>query len=223
MGEGEYAGSLHIKSIRLMETSQNFEKVISAMTALDILISDVLLPSTYKHGKIISSLFNHILNDELDQKFNPYIIETFKLFAANKQKIYIDLCELDRYNKQDDGTLVNLIVNELKAFGYFDEYSECEMNMGNINILKPQLFDIFKNVNYLEIHTDIYKGYLFSLTEFLSVIEDTTVNEVWIKGGFMKQLWQSSSAIFIETYAKKNFDISYPGGSNSGKIWIKRN
>ena len=165
MGSRSTRLPLNINSIKVMETSSNLESVISAITALDILISDNDPPPTYNHGKTLSSLFNYLLNEKLDKKFNKYIYNTFKLFTASKQEIYIDLYELDDYNKNDDGKLVHLLVHELKAFDIFEEH---EFRTDNVNLLRPQLFSIFPNIKYISIWPS---NYIFSLSAFLSLIE----------------------------------------------------
>ena len=111
-------------SIMLMEISLNSEKVMSAITALNILVSSEKrdTPSTYKHSKIMSSLFNYILNDKLDRKFNQYIYRAIQVFTSYKQKIYINLNALDAYNMKDDRQFKSLIVNELKT--YDEAYEE---------------------------------------------------------------------------------------------------
>ena len=207
--------SLHINSIRLMETSLNLRKVISAITAFDFMISEgAIPPKTYFHGKMLSSLFNYILNDKLDKKWNKYILKTFKLFITNKKEIYIDLRKLHTYNEKDDGTLVSLIVNELKTFSGYEDYMMNMENNENVNILTPQLLNIFDNINDVYIDTqDIFdenKNYIFSLAELLSVIADTTVKTVRITGRrkWMKKLWESSSGKLVKIYARKKFDIS---------------
>ena len=223
MASSGYIWPLAINGIRLMETSSNLGKVISAIAALDVLIFDAFdIPSTYSHGKVISSIFNYILNDKLDEKFNKYIYQTFRLFSAQKQRFEIDLGRLDRYNEKDDGKLVNLIVNELQVFSEYDDYVGCDkyeeykVNIENINIITPQLFDVFKNINHVYIkadyhvrgNVDVDKHYIFSLLKLLSVIEGTTVHTVEIEAEWIEKLWESSAEIFVEAYAKKRFIIT---------------
>ena len=213
---------LNINSIRLMETSLNLEKAISAITVLDVLISPGSeQPSSYKHGKVLTSLFDYILHDKLDKKLNEYIYNTFNLFAKNKQKIYIDFPKLDAYNKNEDGNLVNLLVDKIHAF---DGNKEHGMNMDNINILRPEFFYVFPNINFVSITAwDMFEDghYVFSLSELLSLIQDTKLNTVRIESSeWMETLWESSSGIFIEMYAKKNFNIRMDG---EDILWIERN
>ena len=207
---------VNIHSIKLMKTSLNLEKVISAITTLDILISDECSPPlTYFHGKILSSLFSYILNDKLDRNFDKYILKTFKLFITNKQKLDINLPQLYNYNKKDDGKLVNLIVNELTAFSGYDEYQDCKMNMENINMARPQLFNIFKNVNYVSIYAS--NEFFLSLFELLSLIEGTIVHTVEIRAGnWINKLWESSSETFVEIFTNKNYNITM----NENDHWI---
>ena len=199
---------LDVYSIRLMETSLNLEEVISAITALDILMSPGTPPSTYFHGEVISSLFNCILYDNVDTKFTPYTLETFKLFARNKQKMHIDLRTLAKYNEKDDWKLVNVIINRLRSFAWNAEYN---MNIENVNMLKPELFNIFTNINDLVIEQSGGSPYFFSLFELLSLIQGTTVKTVKIKvwgPNWMEKLWKSSSGILVETFANKNFNLT---------------
>ena len=204
--------ALHINSIRIMETALNFEEVISAITALDLLISEFGRPSTYSHGQILSSLFNYILHGNLDKRFNKYIYDTFKLFTSNKQRIYIDFEDLDDYNENDDGKLVNLLVHRLQAvhkIKEFDGAAKYKTNMYNTNILTQQFLSIFPNLNYIRITASgIRKDFTFSLSELLSSIKYTTVKTVQITPSKeMKKLWESSSGILVEICQKENFSI----------------
>ena len=216
---------LQINTIRILQTASNLKTIISAMTAFDLLLFDTTdKPSTCHHGKLISSLFDYILHDKLDKKFNEYIYQTFKVFTKSKQKISIDLNQLFWYDEKDDGELVNLIVNNLTRFDFdvqkgYKEYEECRMNMDNINMLRPQLFNIFTNVNYLKIDASYY--YIFSLTELLSLMEGTTINTIEVRGQWMKILWESSSGIFAKTYENKNFNITIEDKYFTGCI-VKR-
>ena len=191
-----------------METAMNFETVISAITALDVLISGDSKTSSYKHGKVVSSLFNYILNDKLDKNFSKYIYDSFKLFTIKKQYIHINLWHLDKYNEKDDGKLVNLIVHKLKAF---DRSETCKMNMDNTNILTPQLLSIFPNLCYVQItasNIDGDKNYIFSLYELLSSIKNTKVNTVRIQSrNWVTKLWDSSSEMLVMGFEKQNFNI----------------
>ena len=155
----------------------------------------------------------------MDKKFNKYIRNTFELFASNKHEIRIDLPKLDKYNKHDDGQLVNLIINELTAFDFNGGY---KMNVKNTNILTPQLFNIFPKINSVFIEASDYgehKNYIFSLFELLSVIKDTTVNTVLFNGDWIKKLKESSSEIITKAYAIENFSITM---DNHGIVLIKR-
>ena len=197
------------------------ETAISAITALDILVSSPRagIPSTYKHGKTVTALFDCILNDTLHEKFNKYIYDTFRLFASTKQKMYISLTRMNVYNEKDDGKLVNLIVNELKEFIPVTDYA---MNMNNINILTPQLFNIFTNINYVNI--EAHKNHLFSFSELLSLIEGTAIDEVCVNGNWIKEVWESSSEMFVEIYARKNFNIKMEKDQwGHDELIIKRN
>ena len=226
---GDTFCGLNIDSIRLMESSTNLHKLISAITALDNCISNGFNQPSYNHGKTLSSLFNYVLNDKLNKKFNTFIYDTFDCFRYNKRKIWIDLYELDKYNKRDDGKLVDLIIHNLCGVVRSEDN---EMDMNDINMLRPQLFKAFPNIEYIRIYASDKRGkkdYIFCLSELLSLIEATSVNKVEIvtfKSGYpnaaltwTNKLWNVSSRVIIESFANKNFSIRYEGI----KLIIERN
>ena len=222
---GDTSNGLNIDSIRLMESSTNLHKVISAITALDICISSGPNPSSYNHGKTLSSLFNYVLNDKLNKTLNQFIYDTFDCFRYNKRKIWIDLYELDKYNKRDDGKSVDLIIHNLCGVIRSEDN---EINMNDINMLRPQLFKVFPNIDYIRISASNSRGtkdYIFCLSELLSLIEATSVNKVKIvtlksasndpqimkRIAWTNKLWNASSRAIIESFANKNFNIGYEG------------
>ena len=206
---------VYIESIRLIEHALDLQKVISAITALDISISERRPPPSYKHCKSLSLLFNYILNGKLDKNINRYVYNTFNHFRRNKQKILIDLDMLDQYKKtQSDGKFLNLLLHKFQSFHSSEEY---KLNMNNINILRPQFFEIFPNIEVIEIYASDMHGfrtYIFSLSELLSIIQGTAVDRVTVHifrirqgQSWMEKLWASSQETFVRMYAKKNFVI----------------
>ena len=230
MGNSRYG--LNIDNIRLTENSANLHKIISAITALDICISsEHHIPSSYKHGKILSSLFNYILNDERNKNLNQFVYDTFDCFRYNKHQIRIDLPKLDEYNNNDDGKLMDLIIYKL---GGVIESADNEINMNNINMLKPQLFKIFPNIDYVYINTcNVYgdKEYVICLSQLLSLIVETSVNKVKIlafsksnsSSSWINKLWNASSGSIIQSFTNKNFSIRYESQYHVEYLIIERN
>ena len=97
------------------------------------------------------------------------------MLASKKERISISLYKLDKYNEKDEENLVYLFV--------FYSFEECKMNEDNVNILRPQLFNLFPIVNYVWIDTTRHScmfslGYIFSLSALLGLVAGTSVQTV---------------------------------------------
>ena len=99
-------------------------------------------------------------NNKLDQ----YIADTFKLFITNKTQITLNLPAL---SWSEDSSFIDLIMNPIQQ----QSYSEIADN--DINIFKPLIFNLFKNLKEITIITgwssDVYS---FNMLSLLSVLTD---------------------------------------------------
>ena len=78
----------------------------------------------------------------------------------------------------------------------------------NNNLLKREILSIFKNAKYLEIYC---YDYPLSLESLLSLIVDTKIKEVVIKGYFWVPSLKNFSSfnIIINEYKKSNFNLEF--------------
>ena len=81
-------------------------------------------------------------------------------------------------------------------------YDEIILSKNQINLPKPELFQIFTHVHYLEIHCRYHP---FSLDSLISVITGTTINEVMVKGDWL------SSVIESNEFVKENWRFEFDG------------
>ena len=200
---------LNITSIRIIQTNINLKTYIGAITALDSIISGNLSYSNpvsedSKHCRIIKNLFNHASDAQLSSldkiKILPYIMETFKTLIQHKEKIDVNIPNVHLYMKEKN--LLELLFDDLVRDGKEDIGSWIQSD-AKTNLLKPAVFQIFHNVK--ELHIDA-RYYPFSLSEFLSRIQDTSIDEVSIDIG-NKDLAGSNWKVIQDQYKEQQFDI----------------
>ena len=224
---------LNIHSIRLIQYALNLETVMSAITALDNCLSNEA-PASYNHGKVLSALFDYALYDKAHTKFNPYVYATFDCFRRNKTEISIDIGSLQFYGKIriNDGKLLDLFIHQIHEFVRGEEDTT---NINNMNMLKPELFQLFPNINHVYIRASDYRGfidYIFSLSQLLSLLGQTKVNRVDIvaygkesspsRASWIKKLWISSSEVIRERFSKQKFDIRFGKKKNDDTLIIEK-
>lgn len=179
---------LNIISIRIIENHLNLKTTISAITALDNILTNNVddhhkISGDQSYGRIISHLFDYALTDNpSNQQFpmHPYIYDTFKCFANHKTKIDIQLHNINNY--VEDRKLLDLLFHSLvkEEVTSNNEYVEVRNRQ---NLLKGYLLKIFKNVEEINITAsssvpDYGKFvYPFSILLLLNVIDDTKINK----------------------------------------------
>ena len=170
-GDNDHA--INVSSIRIIEHNLNLESAIGAITALDNIISNKIygrihtISSASGYGSKLSVLFDSALRGTKGKKLNQYVFDTFLCFAKNKTKIDINIDKLASYVQ--DKALVNLVFHEVDKND--DETKEENLK----NLIRPQMFQIFDNVQEIAIDTGGY--YKFSASRFLSLIENTKINK----------------------------------------------
>ena len=189
---------MNVESIRIIENNLNLEKVIRAITALDNIISNKIngwfkISSDSGYVDLLSVLFVHILSGKKKKKLNEYVFDTFQCFVKNKRKINIDIHNLTYYVK-DEG-LLNLIFDE-------DLMNEEILT----NLIRPQIFKIFDNVQQITI-SSYYYG--FSLFGFLSLIKNTKINKATIYGYWINDLWVFCEKEVVEKFSATNFKLEF--------------
>ena len=191
---GYRGDGLNITSIRIIKNHLNLGQTISAITALDHILSrnvdkhnQILKESNY--GDIISHLFDYMLNDNPSNqefKLHPYVYDTFKCFANFKSDIDISLHDGRKWVR--DKKLLNLLFHgivkaEIKRNTDKDGYVELE---NKNNLIKPEFFRIFNNVEKIIISASSSipdEGkfvYPMNLLSLLNIISDTKVKKMQI-------------------------------------------
>ena len=136
----------------------------------------------------------------------------FHCFANHKTQILLSLFDLDKY--VHDKRLIDLLCYDLvKQVIYCDvplkDQISCWIdNTDNKqNVIKPHLFQIFKNITYLFIGATDHP---FSLLSLLKVIKDTSINAIKISTD--EEIWpfikvSSMYRLIEEEYRIEGFEI----------------
>merc|ERR1712130_977217 len=105
---------IRIESIRLRETCENFEDLITPLFYLDALITGIGMMGNIKMKSKDMELIPLLITDKLERKRNEtiheYIHDIFECFCQNKQQICLHLESMKRANRE----MVGLIMNDIK-------------------------------------------------------------------------------------------------------------
>eukprot|EP01084_Bolivina_argentea_P280498 479709_1 len=234
-----FGGFYFIKtnSIRLFTGHRNYATAIQAMYYLDTMLTggqllDVngkTLTVENQDVQLIKSLFSNVLQSQSKSTLDHYIFRTFQSFVTNKQQIILNLPELAKANKD----MRDLIMYSLEERNVTHEQKTDSPDMINIGRNNPrsEIFETFRNVKSLIIQTSSSSiCYSLSLMRLLSLIQDTSVEQVIVKAithdntgnNWLRSVWDSSWIILKEIYAKQDFVISVKSvaKSKSNEYWF---
>eukprot|EP01084_Bolivina_argentea_P299460 516196_1 len=183
---------LRIVSIRIIETSQNFERFLHTMYVFDAMISgvdsfahavyhdglvDVLSSDVSLLDKLISTALNSTYQQTVD--IDQYILDTFNLFRNKKTALTIHMLFLDTNFPKISHFLMHS-VGKTSRNGKSTEETKDIADNKLLNVLNTKILEIFPNLQQVEINTSHtrynvifreYNEYKFDLLSFLSSIE----------------------------------------------------
>ena len=184
--------------------------------------------------KILRKLFDHTLriDDALD--IHRYIVDTFQCFAQNKSYLEINFYTLKEvFEDHDNDNFLDLFLFERSVVKEWDESKfERRDKNDNCNLIKPEIFKLFKNINQIVIRIsgddDGKEYYTLSFIGLLSIISNTNVRKVAVKifvrprdssyKSWLELLWKRASQDLIDTYSRQQFDIKFDHDKDDG--WI---
>eukprot|EP01084_Bolivina_argentea_P208979 356090_1 len=158
---------LRLASIRIIETTENFEKYLNVFYAFDGMLSYMpCVPNYYldsSHFRILDRLISNKLNETITFQFHQYIVDIFDLFLLTKTQVTFhmsSICDFDKKLKGFSGLFFDrLVKNENKEYVDIDQSS---------NILKGEILSIFPNLSL--VYIVLSHAYKFHLSSFLSSI-----------------------------------------------------
>ena len=113
-------------------------------------------------------------------------------------------------NRNADKRFIELLFHSIDRREYNKEIKRNDVS----NVIRADIFILFSKVKILIIHSTFAAGsFSFSLIAFLSVIDETNLDEIIIKSewyyGFnwIKSLWESHKKRLKSAYAAKNYKI----------------
>ena len=190
--------------------------IIIALSYFDSIISGNRDPYTSrqitdKHVSMLLGLFNHELNDDdggKEMQFDDYLLATFKTFIHHKAQIVLDYNDVDYI-------LTNSKIRDIIMYPMAKSKEKRDGN-DTINLFKPSILQIFTKVKSITLNiSNGYECWSISLVKLLSIIKDTSVQQVHVSLGSSKSLtewikseWESSEKL-TSLYKKSGFTIQY--------------
>merc|ERR1712228_872629 len=129
-----------------MGTKTNFETFFVSLFYFDAMVTAKggmwrLKVNSNQIG-VIKSLIKWRLEQKKDLKMNEYLYQTFDAYTKNKKQIEIDLYYLSKAKE----SMHNLIVHSL------EKGVKPKNENDTVNLLRPELREIFQNVKTVYIH-----------------------------------------------------------------------
>lgn len=217
---GSHLG-LNIETIRIIKDKSNLKMIVQAITVLDRSVSlDAFkdfdhncLDKKSNHGSLLVALLKSVIDDDETIQFNQYILNTFNCFRKSKEILifnFSDWQKLDWKDKRSKLVLFDFLDGKYDSREY-EQATEIEIvDEQKIEMeFNPDLLKIFPNVTEISI---VFDPPRFSLSQFLSIIKNTSVKTVSMQ--FWKCPWQirysqSLQEKIINEYDMQNFDISF--------------
>ena len=200
-----------------MEDKSNLKEIVQALTALDSSISGVSWrdcnynhPDTKSnHGSLLVELTNLSVDNNTTIKLHQYISNTFDCFRKSKTRLKFDFHEwakLDWKDKRSKLVLFQFLDCDDREYEKGNEDEIVDENNMEIQF-NPDLLKIFPNIR--EIIITSYPP-TFSLSYFLSIIDNTSVDAVSIGS----QEWSARYSEdlkkkIINEYNSNNFKIPF--------------
>ena len=139
---------LQLETVRIVETKNNYCRFLRAFHLFDCMLSgDWPRPSTKAKKediRILSGAVSGYLGIKSND-YHPFINDTFRHFCARKTQVVLSFEEMDDWIQNE--AFVSLIMNPVKE----QKYQEISDN--DTNLIKPVLFELFRNVHELAMHT----------------------------------------------------------------------
>ena len=144
-----------VETIRIIDDGSNLQQQVEAITKFDeILTVDVRFMVTVSSESEYGSIIKDIIESSKGNtnQFHPYIYDTFKCFRHNKKHITVTIWQL--VDKIKDKGLLSLIIPEYKKIEdkvYKSDISFWIDEDNKQNLINPDLFDLFLNLNTIYI------------------------------------------------------------------------
>ena len=206
-----------MKSVRIIQTSRNYEKTFAALYYLDLMISDgavsdktIIIPL-----KLIKQLLGIIKSSAA---FDPYISSMVKSYIRHKRQIAVNLNGLRKIAASVNGFIIQGEIKSIKTTQ--DDWDPKSLVSSRSNLISPHIISIFPNATSIIIKTrNEISGYPFDMFHFAdSMVNVSNWKSVKIeqvmrhKQNFNKswilKLWRLSQSELIHHYKNHQLKIS---------------
>ena len=187
---------LELESVRIVETKNNYGRFLHAFHVFDSMLSGQPKKATKKDVRIVRGAVRGYLGIE-SNGYHTFVNDTFHHFCASKTKIVLRLKDMRGYIGNE------VIMNQIKWRHRRWNNSD---TLDNVNLLKPVLFALFRNVQELEI--DARQSFWFNLEQlsqfaFPKALRRISIEGKWLKVAFIDSLKQTLNDQGWEAKLKK--------------------
>ena len=201
---GDYVNPISISSIRIIETATNYQEIVSAITLFDNVINGVENPGYVSSSCLL--ILSHLIVERAENKFDPFIYNSWKVFLQKKTKIKINMSRMPK-----DLGFLGLIFGGRGLEEHEDEDDDYIPDDDDMtNILKLNVLSLFNNLQTMEI-CNVY-DYPFSLYQLVSLLTHTKIKKVLIYNDkWLYSLWCDCSSSLIKAYKNNGYAVEYNG------------
>ena len=203
----------------MIESSINYQQVIKTITAFDNIIShnyEADISDGWKAGNILMSAFD----TDNDTTFDSFIYRTVRLVLNRKNKIEINMYELDKMADPIPEKSCLFIGDVVKRDSTENKFTY-NIPSDNTNIFK---FDYFKNLKTLLI-TGV-QHWPLSLHSILRLLVISNLKHITIsassKSSWLSYAWNKESKILAVKYTELGYDIQFRADKKTETIVTKK-
>ena len=184
--------SMQLESVRIVETKDNYRRFLRAFYKFDGMLSGLPLHKfnvRASDARMVSGCMSHFLGIK-SNGYPSFVHDTFRLFCARKTHIALNLFNIYNFTSYSTSMFkstkcvdfMSLIMNEMKKGRKAADVSD-----NDINLVKPVLFELFRNVREVHINADTpcdsnIGGFAFNVQRLLAYDLSEALKVVIING-----------------------------------------
>lgn len=218
-----------VKSVRIIETCRNYERVFAALFCLDKFVSDRYFYS--RKEDVPLRLIKKLIGVDASSLFDSYVTSMVKAYVRSKRQLVINMRGLEAIKEKIKGFVTE---HEMQRIDTMDnDWDSSGISLSRTNLVSCDIISIFPNANDILIRAGHKNAtYPFDMYYFAtSIIKAPSWKSIKIqqalkdKHNFGKswiaKLWHSSKSRLIQRYKQHHLEISFDKYEirNNGHEW----
>lgn len=212
---------IKLESVKIVQTSRSYHKVLEALWLLYSTISDCMFDEHDTIAKIPDKtikLMGKLLDTDKLPSFDPYIISMVRSYIRRKDKIIINMHGISPVKKEIAGLIIK---GELKSLQTRDlGWNPETLSSSEMNLISPNIVSLFPNATMISVKTratdklshpfNMFYLDIISKISKCKVIQVQQTISAKDKGtSWLYKVWKSYQQELTMKYKEHNFNVSF--------------